>query len=293
MTRLAFVLFAFGLATPTLATDQCIRVFSAKEPAGRLHFINPDDMIAFNAQLDRNNRSNRHVHSIAIFKDDSKQEITYTVLNGTGEPIYRGAQIHELAEAIDHATTTAGAKSVYVSLAGFSPKKAAGMQATMNMQWAHLDAKPKLVIRVPPSDQATIDIALPQEFFLPSSGIHKVTKVTTAERMTGPGNKKWYRVVVEFIVEINVTSKKIALRFMVRTRRMQQQLEQIMVTLRPDWLASHASAAEVVSQVMVQMKKANPKMHRDDFKVEILDQMDGNRFVEENSETGRPYGRHG
>lgn len=292
-TRLALAFLAFVLMPPALAVDECARLFGTPGPAARMHAITPGEATAVNGQLKKNNRANRHVHSVAIVRHESTSEVSYTVLNGDAAPIYKGSQIHEAAEAIDDASTVFGADSVFISLAGFSPTKAAGMRSTMTMQWAHMGAKPTLLMREAHGKQAWSDLVLPHQFYVPHDKISKVRKISAPRRIAGAGSHGWYEVVIEFVVRINSVLKTFSVSVMVRTQDIQRQLEKVMIKLHPDWIASHASAAEVVGQVMAQMKDINPKMRDEDFKIEILDQVDGNRFVEEDATAGERDVRHG
>lgn len=285
MRRIAYTLALSGVLLRPVsvgAQDQCIRTFSPDAPEGVVITLGDAKMQAYDEGLRNNNRLNPRVYSVAIFRDDTGGKVQYKVLGGAGKPLYVGPDIGEMADQID-AASAANAAAVYISLAGFSPLKGHAMRSDMNMQWARIDAQSTLLVRVPEPGQAGLDLALPAEFLTQTEKIQVQTKIERVEHGGKPG---WYRLAVDFFVKVKSGTRRLTVFFLVRAKQSAEQLNRVVHSLHPGWAAAHISAAEVVSQVVAELKKRNPTMTPDELKVQIHDQFGQNRFVDVRDHTG-------
>jgi hypothetical protein len=206
---------------------------------------------------------------IGITFDRTSPDKAYALQFGAETEYFALKDIKHIALRIEQKMDTGG--SIYWVPNGFPTQaRASAFEATLGVQLARRPSKPRLrsiETLTEASDgraaaRYTTVTELPETLFLPGA---KVKSVSRAEPIVEGSYKGWYRVIVNFTVNIGNGVKSFAVSMLIKSGEVATEVAQFMTRWQAAPLAQDATGAMVISRIEHAMRTKYPKLKRDEI----------------------------
>jgi hypothetical protein len=261
--------------TRTESGDKCARIFSSFGTSLEPMQASPANVSMGNAKVvlggyvAQANERARAPQVIGITFDRKSPDKAYALQFGTETEYFALKDIKQIALRIDQKMGAGG--SIYWVPNGFPTQaKASAFESTLSVQLARRPSKPRLrsieTLTEASDGRATVRYTsvseLPKTLFLPGA---KVKSVSRAELVAEGSYKGWYRVIVNFTVDIGNSVKSFAVSMLIKTGEVATEVAQFMTRWQSTPLAQDVTGAMVISRIEHAMQTKYPKLKRDEI----------------------------
>ncbi|MEJ7804547.1 MAG: hypothetical protein WKG03_01310 [Telluria sp.] len=261
--------------TLTAGGDKCAKLFSSLGASSGPTQASPANASMANVKavlggyVAQANERARAPQVIGITFDRKSPDKAYALQFGAETEYFALKDIKKIALRINEKMGSGG--SVYWVPSGFPTQaKASAFESSLSVQLARLPSQPRLrsieTLTEASDGRAAVRYAtvseLPETLFLPGAKIKSVSK---AEPIAEGSYKGWYRVIVNFTVDIGNGVKSFAVSMLIKSGEVAREVVRFMTHWQAAPLAKDATGAMVIARIEHAMQTKYPKLRRDDI----------------------------